>query len=346
MPDFGALGVTANMALFGCAAIVVWICGTRITATVDAIATRTGLGQPFAGMLLLGGITSLPELSAVVASAATGNAPLAVNNLPGSVSINIVLIAVADAVIGRRAITSKVASASTLMQGTLGIAAKLILVIAILVGDVAVSGVGLWSTTLLAFCIAAFWLSSRYAERTPWQLQGGSDDRSDAQGDPEQGGGSLRRIIVITVLLGVGILCAGFVLSQSADVIAEDTGFGAGLVGLVLVGFATSLPELSTITAAVRRRRYDMALGDIFGTNLLTIALIFAADVAYRDGAILASAGRFEAIAALLGALLAALFVIGLLEREDRTVFRMGYDSLAAIAVFVAGLGILYSVSG
>lgn len=130
MTGFGKLGLPVNASLFAMAAFIVWICGTRIIHAVDALARRTGMGQAFAGMVLLGGITSLPELSAVVSSAATGNAPLAVNNLLGSVSINVLLIAVADAAIGRRAITAEVGSASTLMQGALGIVAKLVLVIA------------------------------------------------------------------------------------------------------------------------------------------------------------------------------------------------------------------------
>lgn len=346
MFDLGAFGTTANVGLFAVAAITVWIFGTRITARVDELADRTGLDRAFAGMLLLGGITSLPEVSAVVTSAASGNAPMAVNNLLGSVSINIVLIAVADAVIGRAAITSEVASPATLMQGTLGILATLILATGILAGEVAIFGVGAWSSALVVFCISAFWLSSRYAKRAPWQVVDPPTGETGEGQTESSEGRAIRPLIVSIVLAGTIILIAGYVLSRSAETIAEATGLGSGLVGLVLVGFATSLPELSTITEAVRRRRYEMALGDVFGTNLLTFALIFVADLAYREGPVLATAGRFEAVAALLGALLAAVFVIGLLERDDRTVLRMGYDSLVAILAFAGGLVLLFQLSG
>jgi cation:H+ antiporter len=43
---------------------------------------------------------------------------------------------------------------------------------------------------------------------------------------------------------------------------------------------------------------------------------------------------------------LTAVFIIGLLERRDRTILRMGYDSLAAIVFYAIGLVMLYSVSG
>jgi cation:H+ antiporter len=113
----------------------------------------------------------------------------------------------------------------------------------------------------------------------------------------------------------------------------------------VLIGFATSLPELSTIVAALRLRRYEMAIGDIFGTNLFNIALIFLADVAYRGEPVLVHAGPFEAVASLLGLVLTGIFLLGLLERRDRTVLRMGDDSLSAIVVFAGGFALLYRLA-
>ena len=66
-------------------------------------------------MLLLGGITSLPEIAAVSTSAYAGNTALATDNLLGSVSINVVLIAAADAVLVRDAINSVIGRPTTLM---------------------------------------------------------------------------------------------------------------------------------------------------------------------------------------------------------------------------------------
>ena len=70
-------------------------------------------------MLLLGGITSLPEIATVTTASRTGSPSLAVNNLIGSAAGNVLLLAVADVVLGRDALTSVVATPSTLLQGTL-----------------------------------------------------------------------------------------------------------------------------------------------------------------------------------------------------------------------------------
>jgi cation:H+ antiporter len=344
--QFDQYGVWINVVLFLVAAVLVWGAGTRLTGYLDVITDRTGMDKAFAGMLFLGGATSLPEIAAITTAAATANAPLATNNLLGSVAINVMLIAVADAALGRDALTSVVPSSTTILQGTMGMIMLALLAVAILVGDVQLVGVGLWPLVLATLCVGAFWLASRYAARAPWR----ADHRADAGGrgqgrefgsESQQGMWTLAGKTAGAVCM---VLIAGFVLSQSADALSKATGIGAGLMGLVVVGFATSLPELSSITAAVRRHQYEMALGDVFGTNLLTISLILLVDVIYPGGPVLAQAGRFEAVAALLGAILTGLFVVGLLERRNRTILRMGYDALAGIVVFAGGLVLLYSL--
>ena len=56
----------------------------------------------------------------------------------------------------------------------------------------------------------------------------------------------------------------------------------------------------------------------------------------------LPAAGPFAAFAALMAAAMTLMYVVGLIERRDRTVLRMGVDSLAVIAIYLGGLFILY----
>ncbi|MHA1158499.1 MAG: sodium:calcium antiporter, partial [Alphaproteobacteria bacterium] len=118
---------------------------------------------------------------------------------------------------------------------------------------------------------------------------------------------------------------------------------GSGLFGFVFIGLTTSLPEISSMIGAARLKRYELAIGDIFGTNLFDLLLIPVADLAFR-GPLLASAGRFEMLAATLGAVLTAIYVIGLINRRNRTILRMGYDSALVVVVYFGGLLLLNSV--
>ena len=66
-----------------------------------------------------------------------------------------------------------------------------------------------------------------------------------------------------------------------------------------------------------------------------------SADAFYQEGPVLGEVGKFEVIGAVLAVLMSGIFIIGLLERKDRTILRMGYDSATALLTFTAGLWLL-----
>ena len=89
-----------------------------------------------------------------------------------------------------------------------------------------------------------------------------------------------------------------------------------------------------------------MALGDIFGTNLFNAALVFVIDALAPGPPVLSRVGAFSAFGALLGLVLTAIFMAGVIERRDRTVLRMGWDSLAALVAYAAGVAVLFKLRG
>ena len=113
------------------------------------------------------------------------------------------------------------------------------------------------------------------------------------------------------------------------------------MVGFALIGTATSLPELVTIVIALRLGRPEMAFGQVLGTNFVNLALIPLADAVYRGEPVLNTLGKFETVSSLLGATLIGVFMVGLLEHRDRTIFKMGVDSAVVIALFAAGAALL-----
>ena len=344
-PTLGALPLPMLCGIFGLAAALVWLAGSGLVRFVDAVTRKTGLGQAFTGMLFLGGITSLPEVAAVSTASAVGNASLAINNLLGTASINILLLAAADIVSGRDALTRAAAKPAVMMQGVLSMLLAGGVAMVATAGDVAIWGIGVGSGLLALGALAALWISSEFEQRHVWEIVGEGTRREEEPSVPYQHW-SLARLSVAVILCGLVILVAGFALSLAADAIAVTAELESGMVGFLLVGLATSLPEISSITAAVRLGRYQMAVGDIFGTNLFNILLIVLADLVYRGPPVLAEAGRFESIGAILAILVTGVFIIGLLERRDRTILRMGYDSVAAILIFAGGVYLLSRAGG
>lgn len=342
MPDFTAYPLAANVAAFAAAAAIVWFAGRHVVRQADALEARTGAGEALIGMLLLGFITALPELSVTLTASFAGNAPLAVNNLLGGMSLNVALLAFADALVRREALTSAVASPTPLLQGALVVVLLAAAASATVVGDVPVFGIGLWLWGIAGGYVVCLWLVKKTRHRRPWVPEGnGAPAREHEKKREERSPG---RILASTAFGAAFILAAGFVLARSGEALAEQTGLGASFFGAAFLALATSLPEMSIVFSAVRIRRYEMAIGDIFGANLFGLALLFAVDAAYDGPPVLNEVGRFSSFAALLAILVTGLFLAGLLERRHRMVMRMGVDSLAVLVAYFAGLALLYQL--
>jgi cation:H+ antiporter len=342
--DFHQLPLGLSLGLFAVAAAVVWWAGTRIAHAANDLSDHLGIGKAFAGALLLGGITSLPEVAVTLTASISGQPKLAVNNLLGGVAFQVVLLAVADAVYGRRALSGVVAQPVVQLQGVVGVVLLAIVAMTVTAGEVDLGGFGAGALAATVASVAALWLVRKAQDRPAWKPTR-PVEKEGADGRPaEEPVSSLRRSATTLAVGGAAILAAGYVLSQTADVIAEATGLGQSYVGAVLLAASTSLPEISTIVAAVRLRQFAMAYSDIFGTNLFDLTLLLLVDVAYTGGPVLGAAGPFAAAAALLGIVVTGLAVAGLIERRDRAFLRMGVDSLLIIVSYLAGLALLYQL--
>jgi len=99
---------------------------------------------------------------------------------------------------------------------------------------------------------------------------------------------------------------------------------------------------MSTTIAAVRLGAYSMAISNIFGTNALLVALIFLGDLFYRQGPILESVGRPSLFAAAMGIVATSVYLVGLIERRNKTYLGMGLDSIAVLLLYLVTLFVLF----
>ncbi|KLI62922.1 sodium:calcium antiporter [Aurantiacibacter marinus] len=337
--------VGQSSVLFMLAAAAVWWAGTRLPAYVVALSERTGIGHGLAGMLVLGGITSLPELATGTSAAVIGVPLLSLNDILGSASLNLLLLALADMVIGDRPLTSVIAKPVTLMQGVLGMILFALTAAAIGTGGGDWGGpVGAWSMAIFVAVIIALVLSDRAERRPMWQvIHPLEPDLSEVSGAMPM---PVSKLATGLAVLTVIVLAGGITLANTGDAIIRETGLGVGVAGFLMVAIATSLPEASAIVGAMRHRRYELAVGEIFGSNMFNLAIIFVVDLAASGPPVLKLAGDFEIAAAMLALVLTGIFVLGLIERRDRVVLRMGQDSITAIGVYIAGVALLLSISG
>lgn len=338
------------VAVYAAAACLVWLAGTRLGRHADAIVRLTGAGEAVTGVFILAGVTSLPEVAVTVTASARGHAPMAVDNLLGSISVQVAVLAVADLVIGKRALSAVIANPATLLQGALSVLALAIVAGAATIGDRSIGGIGAWAWLLGLVYVWSLRLIAR-SERNPgWEARAVPPaDESESQtqvartpaGERDR---SLRSHVKRTIATGAVILVAGFTLSRTAEVLADRTGLGTRFVGVSMVAVATSLPEVSSVISAVRLGRYAMAAGDIFGTNLANTALVLLVDGVASGPPVLGRLGPFSVLAAALGIVLTTLYLVGFIERGNRTVWRMGIDSVAVLVSYGVGLFFLFQL--
>ncbi|MGH2999207.1 MAG: sodium:calcium antiporter, partial [Gaiellaceae bacterium] len=135
---------------------------------------------------------------------------------------------------------------------------------------------------------------------------------------------------VVTLVSGVVLEVAGSDLAGRAHI----TGV---IFGATVLSVATALPEISSGVAAVRLGDNELAVADIFGGNSFQVTLFLVADlIAWKP--VLPTAGRQNSWLAVLGIALTVIYCFGVVIRREKTVWRLGRDSMLALVIF--GLGI------
>jgi cation:H+ antiporter len=118
------------------------------------------------------------------------------------------------------------------------------------------------------------------------------------------------------------------------------------MVGIWLVGLATSLPELVTSLAAVRMRAYDLAVGNLFGSNAFNMLMFLPLDLVHRGGPILGVVGEVHALAALVSVVLMAFALAAIVYRAGGRVKMLEPSGLLMLLAYLLGLALIFSQAG
>ncbi|MCI0520184.1 MAG: hypothetical protein L0Z70_07985 [Chloroflexi bacterium] len=301
----------------------------------DVIAIRTRLGGMFVGVVLLAGATSLPEVLTTISSLSQGIPNLAAGSLLGSNLFNMFLLAVLDLLHRKERILRKAALKHAL-TGSLTVF-LIGLVVFFMLADIKlqVGWVGVDSIAIMLAYVVAMRLIQTNQAHTISHLPASSEI---PEGIP-----SLRRGLFGFGLAALGLVVVTPWMVRASAEIAEITGMGATFIGATLVAVVTSLPELATTIAAMKLGADDMAIGNLFGSNLFNTFAIGLTDVFYLQGRFLGVIDPAFLLVAILGLLMTGLGLIGNLARLERRVLFIELDALALMTAYFAGLWLLYT---
>lgn len=351
--SFESYSLGVNAVIFTIAAALIWVAGTKLERYADEISERTGLGQAFTGVILLSTATSLPEVATTITAVALLNNPtLAVYNLLGGVALQTAILAIADR-------TQRQSGALTFFEPRFVLLLQgfgLLMLLQLAIAGVAAEGrpiiffVSFWPVAILVVYLGILYATYHYRGQPRWtptkrddvpEEMTNSRAAAESANDAETGR-SMRSLWLIFSALSLVVLVAGWAVAQSVDILAEQTGLGDAFLGATLLALATSLPEVSTTTAASRQGRYSMAISNVFGSNGFDVSLLCLAELLYFRGTVMAHAGRMVVFVAAIGAIMTSIYLWGMLERRDRTIFKLGIDSVMAVCVYVAGMTVLF----
>ncbi len=257
----------ASAALLAGLILLIWS-ADKFVEGAALTARYAGMPPLLIGMVIIGFGTSAPELTVSALAAWQGNPGLALGNAFGSNIANIGLILGATALLGTLTIASNVVRREF----------PILLFITLLVGWPLLDGVVSRSESWLL--LGAFALIMAWTIRAGLKERDALGDEVEAELSAEAQQVSLGKAL-FWLLLGLLLLIASSrLLVWGAVSIASGLGVSDLIIGLTIVAVGTSLPELASSIAALRKGEHDMALGNVLGSNLFnTLAVVGIAGV-------------------------------------------------------------------
>ena len=323
-----------------CTAVILFT-GTLLSKYGDILAEKSGLGRTLIGVILMASVTSLPELITGISSIIIFDLPnIAAGDVIGSCMFNLVILALLDLVdFGNPLPLPARAHQGHVLSAGFGILLLGIVVMGVVAGErlPRIAWIGVYSVVFIAVYMVAMRMIflhekhriSRFIEEMAEELQ--YQHMSGA------------RALAMYVLNAVVLIGAATYLPHLGEQIAELTGLGQTFVGNILIALSTSLPEVAVSVAAVRIGAIDMAVGNLFGSNLFNIAVLALDDILYVKGPLLLWISSTHTVAAVSAICMTAIAIIGLTYRTtNKKPLFFSWDSLGILGIYSVAIVLLY----
>ncbi len=260
------------------------------------LARKMGVSPLLIGLTLVGFGTSTPELVTSLLAVHQGSADIAVGNVVGSNTANILLILGVSALLSpvKVDIRSFKRDGGFLALSTIG------LILALQIGIIT-----FWLGAMLVGALIFYVVYSYFSDRKNQKIL------REKEAEVAADAGDSRHINVwislIQTLGGLGLTLSGAKwLVDSATVLARDWGISERVIGLTIVAVGTSLPELITSVMASIRKQNDVAFGNVVGSNIYNALFILGVTALFMPVHVPAAMGTdilimTEATLALIG---------------------------------------------
>ncbi|UCE72232.1 MAG: hypothetical protein JSU99_02685 [Nitrospiraceae bacterium] len=325
------------LAFIICTAAIIYS-GSRLSRYGDIIAEKTGLGRTWVGLIMLASITSLPELITGISAVAIIDVPnIAVGDVLGSCVFNLLIYAVLD-VTHRPIPLSTKAHQGNILSAGFSILLLGIVSFSLVLGKQAgsVGWIGLYSLIIVMIYFIAMKLFFVYEKR---QFSFYIKERA---AELKYEDVPIKRALVNYTINGGVIVIAAVFLPKIGEGLALSTGLGNTFVGNIFIALSTSLPEVVVSIAAIRIDAVNLAIGNLFGSNIFNLLILAVDDLLFVKGPILLFVDLHHIISAISAIIMTAIAIIGLTYQASKKPLFLAWDSMGIMLIYIVNLLSLY----
>lgn len=322
-----------------CTAVIVYS-GAKLSKYGDVIAEKTGLGRAWVGLVLLASVTSLPELITGISSVTFAGAPdIAIGDVLGSCVFNMLIISMLDANNKIMPISTR-AHQGNILSAAFGILLLGIASISLHLGETLtpLGWIGPYSMLFIVIYLIAMQMVFLFEKK---QIVEAMKEKAIVL--------KYEDISIKTAFINYGInacvvIIAALFLPEIGKGIAEKTGLGQTFVGNIFIAISTSLPEVVVSLSAMKIDAVDLAIGNLFGSNIFNIFILAIDDIFFVQGPLLSYANPNHIISAQSAIVMMTIAVIGLTYRAAKKPLFLAWDSVGIVLVYAMNLFLLYTL--
>ncbi|MEL6516132.1 MAG: calcium/sodium antiporter [Pseudomonadota bacterium] len=251
----------SDFLIAGLGLVILLLAGDALVRGAVNTALRLGIPALIVSLTIVAFGTSAPELLISVKAINDGAPGIAIGNVVGSNTANILLVLGVPALLAGL----HTSECDTKKSYMIMLAVSVLFIVVCFFQPIT------WVHGLILLAVLLVILGDQLREALAHR-NGASEDDEDVEGaDPEMPGW---KILVFLGLGLVGLPLGADLLVDSSVSIARTFGVSETVIGLTLIAIGTSLPELATTVMAAFRRQADVALGNVIGSNMFNLLAI------------------------------------------------------------------------
>jgi cation:H+ antiporter len=316
------------------ASTLIVITGTRLSKYGNILADILGWGKMFMGIILMASVTSMPELMNGISSVTILDAPdLAVGDIVGSCAFNILIISIMDLFYDHKKPLTAVAQTGHIIAASFGIMMLSMVALTILMPEIfgTILWIGGFSILFLVLYLIAIRVVYLYDKKNNHLVEVLNNSKNT----------TLKKVIFKYTLNAIMLMGAAMLLPYFGKNIAESSGLGQSFFGTLFIAASTSLPEVVVSIAAIRLGTIDLAIGNIFGSNIFNIAILSLDDILYTKGPLFVFTSPNHIIPILGTIIITSIGIIGIVFKAEKK-WKLAIDTALIVLVYVLTMVLLY----